>query len=103
MNSFNIEFDQATRTLTVGFGEPADNDAICKDASATLREIEAAGGFYGQILKVTGRMSIPVAMVIAHKVAHLFGAIAVFDPKLSKFVVVITHHPDYKLGQLIEP
>jgi CRISPR-associated protein Csx3 len=41
-------------------------------------------------------------MVLCHKVAHLFGAVACFDPKLAKYVVAISHDPAYAVGDLID-
>jgi CRISPR-associated protein Csx3 len=40
-------------------------------------------------------------MAMAHAVAHLFGFVACFDPKLSAYVVAISHDPAYKPGQLL--
>ncbi|MBR8828042.1 MAG: hypothetical protein DSM107014_09105, partial [Gomphosphaeria aponina SAG 52.96 = DSM 107014] len=46
------------------------------------------------------------SFVIASKIAHLYGAIAVFEPKigeqeLDQYVVTITHHPYYQIGDKI--
>lgn len=100
MSSYSIKLQG--EILTVGFGEPAQNDQIVKDAAARLDELTQNGELSGgALLKINGAATIPVAYVLAHKVGHLYGAIAVFDPKLSKFVVTITHNPAYKLGDLI--
>lgn len=32
---------------------------------------------------------------------HLFGVVAVFDPKISGYVVAITHDPAFKVGDVI--
>jgi CRISPR-associated protein Csx3 len=92
------------QVLTVGFGEPAQNDQIVRDATARLDELTESGQLTGgTLLKINGPASMPVAFVIAHKVAHLYGAIAVYDPKLgNKYVVCITHTPTYQLGDLID-
>lgn len=86
-------------TLRVGFGTPAENNEIVRDVEKNLEAVDLSGG---GLLKVNGPASMPVAMVIAHAVAHIFAAIAVFDPKLGKYVVSITHDPKYRLGDLIE-
>jgi CRISPR-associated protein Csx3 len=39
---------------------------------------------------------------LAHRLVHRFGAVAVFDPKLAKYVVCVTHNPTYELGQLVD-
>ncbi|WP_414529938.1 CRISPR-associated protein Csx3 [Nodularia chucula] len=101
MTTYKIEFKDDI--LRVGFGDPAQNDQIVKDAVARLEEMTTSGKLTGgQLLKINGPISIPVAFVLAHKLAHIYGAIGFFDPKLSKYVICITHNPSYKLGDLID-
>ena len=101
MNTYKIEFKEDI--LRVSFGEPAQNDQIVKDAAKKLAEMAQSGELVGgQLLKINGPVSIPVAFVLAHKLAHIYGAIGFFDPKLAKYVICITHNPAYKLGDLID-
>lgn len=101
MTTYNIELDG--ERLNIGFAEPAQNDQIVRDTAARLDEMQQSGELKGgQLLKINGPASLPVAFVLAHKVAHLFGAVGVFDPKLGKYVISITHNPTYKLGDLID-
>jgi CRISPR-associated protein Csx3 len=106
MSVYNIEI--TGDTLTVGFGsEPANNDRIVIEVSEKLdRLIETKQMCGGKLLKITGRQSVPVAYAICHKVAHLYGAIAIFDPKIGGegfdgYFVVISHSPDYQVGQIL--
>ena len=104
--------DESTYTITrdgdvlrVAFGKPGANDQIVKDAVARLDAMTQAGELSGGgLLKINGPASLPVAMVLTHKLAHLFAAVACFDPKLGKYVVVISHspNPDYVVGNLID-
>ena len=88
--------------LHIGFGKPSDNDQIVKDTVTRLDEMVKTGELSGGgLLKVNGPASLPVAMVLGHKLSHLFQAIACFDPKLDKYVVVISHSPEYSVGELI--
>lgn len=88
--------------LRVGFGDPAQNDQIVKDAEARLSEMVKDGTLAGgSVLKINGPASLPVAIVIGHAVGHLYEAIAVFDPKLTKYVVSVSHGATYKVGDLI--
>ena len=89
-------------TMKVAFGDPATNDVIVKDVHPTLDKMKAEGTLGGPLLKITGPASLPVAFVIAHTVLHLYGAVAVFDPKLQKYVVSVSHNPDYTAGDLID-
>lgn len=89
--------------LQVSFGEPAENSQIVQDAAARLEEMANSGELTGgNLVKVNGPASIPVAFVLSHKLAHIYGAVGCFDPKLGKYVICITHNPDYKLGDLID-
>lgn len=101
MTSYKIEIQGDV--LRVGFGEPAQNDEIVKDAAARLEQMTTSGELKGgAVLKINGPATNPVCFVLAHRVAHLYGAIGVFDPKMGKYVVCISHNPAYKLGDLID-
>lgn len=101
MTTYNIELKEDT--LHISFGESAQNDEIVKDAAARLEEMAQSGILRGgQLLKIIGPTSIPVAFVLAHRLCHLYGAIGCFDPKLGKYVICITHNPAYNLGDLID-
>ncbi|MGB5962489.1 MAG: CRISPR-associated protein Csx3 [Coleofasciculaceae cyanobacterium] len=101
MTTYNIELEGDV--LKVGFGEPAQNDQIVRDATARLEEMSKLGQLSGgPLLKINGPSSLPVACVLAHKVCHIYGAVGVFDPKLGKYVIAITHNPTYKVGDLID-
>lgn len=101
MTTYNIELEG--NVLKVGFGEPAQNDQIVRDAAARLEQMSQSGELSGgPLLKINGPASLPVACVLTHKVCHIYGAVGVFDPKLGKYVIAITHNPTYKLGDLID-
>lgn len=86
-------------TLTIGFGDPAQNTEILKELAETLSSTAFPGG---GIIKITGPASLPVAVAIAHHVCHLYGAVAVFDPKMGGYVVAVSHDPRYQVGGLID-
>jgi len=93
---------QDENTIKVSFGTPAQNDQIVKDASERLNEMIKAGELPGgDLIKVTGPASLPVAMVIAHALGHIYGAVACFDPKINKYVVSIAHGGKYQIGDLV--
>jgi CRISPR-associated protein Csx3 len=102
MNTYNINLAEGN-VLKVGFGSPAQNDQIVKDAEARLDEMIGTGELAGgEIIKVNGPASLPVAMVLTHKLAHRYGTVACFDPKIGKYVVAVTHNPTTKVGDLID-
>ncbi|QFS51972.1 CRISPR-associated protein Csx3 [Nostoc sphaeroides] len=101
MSSYKIDLKEGI--LRINFGESAQNDQIVRDAAARLEEMATSGELAGgPLLKINGTISIPVAFVLAHKLAHIYGAVAFSDPKLGKYVICITHNPSYKLGDLID-
>lgn len=102
MASYKISLE-AGGLLRVGFGDPAQNDQIVKDAVARLDEMVKAGELAGgTVLKINGPASLPVAVAIAHATSHLYGVVGVFDPKLDKYVVAVSHGAAYKPGDLID-
>jgi len=86
-------------TLRLAFGAPALNDAIVRDALLALSALHREGG---RGVRFNGPASLPVAMALSHAVAHLFGFVACFDPKLEKYVVAVSHDPSLKPGDLID-
>jgi CRISPR-associated protein Csx3 len=85
-------------TVDIGFGEPATNAEIVPDAIAALAALGLGGGTG---IHFSGAASLPVAMALAHAVAHLYGYVACFDPKLQGFIVAISHTPAFRVGQVI--
>jgi CRISPR-associated protein Csx3 len=103
MATYNISFDPQTGIMRVGFGDPAQNDAIVRDAVARLVAMTESGELSGgSLIKVNGPASLPVAMAIAHAIAHRYEVVGVFDPKLGKYVVAVSHGNKYRPGDLID-
>jgi CRISPR-associated protein Csx3 len=98
---YNIRLDGDT--MNVSFGAPSTNDSIVREVTETLKDMAGDGTLEGgPLLKINGPASLPVAFVLAHAVLHIYGVVAVRDPKLGKYVVVASHAPDYSVGDLID-
>ncbi|MEM0083854.1 MAG: CRISPR-associated protein Csx3 [Candidatus Methanomethylicia archaeon] len=54
------------------------------------------------LIKVSGRGPIWLYSAVVHAVAHLAKAIAVYDAINNCYIVVVSHHPKYEIGQIIE-
>lgn len=93
----NVSATPAT-LLKIGFGSPAQNTEIVKDAKAALEACQLQGG---ELVLLNGPASLPVACVITHGVCHKFSAVGVFDPKMSGYVVSIAHGGKYNVGDVI--
>lgn len=88
-------------TLTVGFNpsQPASNDQLCAFVRLELMSIDFPGG---KLIKINGAASLPIALVLGHKLQALYGAIGVYDPKLQKYVIAISNSKDFHVGDLVE-
>ncbi|MBD2775411.1 CRISPR-associated protein Csx3 [Iningainema tapete] len=106
MTTYHINLEDDV--LRVKFGTPANGDQIVRDAAARLDELIDSGELSGgSLLKINGRASVLVSQVLAHKLSHLYGAIAFFDPKigdkgLDRYVITISHNPMYKVGDTLD-
>ena len=102
--------DLEDNVLKVGFNPSitATNDQIVADVTARLDELIAENKINGNfLLKINGRASVIASYAIAHKLAHLCGAIAVFDPKIGdrgidRYIVTIQHGSDYTIGETLK-
>ena len=86
--------------LRLSFVGSAQNDEIVRDASSRMAELISAG-LEGRLCLLNGPASLPVAIAIGHAVAHRFGAVACFDPKMAAYVVAVSHDPERSVGSLI--
>ncbi len=103
MSTYNVTIENGD-TLSVGFGDhPAQNDKIVIEASKHIDELIANRKILKrEIIKVNGPASMPVAMMLGYRLSQLFETVACYDPKLSKYVIVVTNNKKYKIGDLID-
>ena len=102
MTTYNVTVSEQNDNfvlLKMGFGNPAGNNEIVVDAVRQVKGLELAGG---KLVKLNGPASLPVAVAISHELSHIFGAVAAYDPKLSKYVVSVSHSPNFNVGDLID-
>ena len=100
--TYHIELLENGTLLKVKFGDPSTNTQIVQDAEAILTTLKEKGDLKGgPLIKVTGPSSMPVAFTLAHHLIHLYETVAIFDPKLSGYVVTSSHGPTYSVGDLI--
>lgn len=85
--------------LSIAFTDPAPNNLIVPAAAAAIAALNLKGG---RGVLFNGPASLPVAMVLAHAVAHLYQFVACYDPKIARYVVAISHTPDFRPGDLLE-
>ena len=85
-----------------------DGNQIILDVQTRLDELIAQEKLRGgSLLLINGRATVLSSYLIASKLQHLYGAIAVFDPKigekgLDRYVVAISHSPEWQVGDFID-
>lgn len=84
--------------VLLNFGEPANNDLVVPAAMEAIHNLRLPGG---RGVLFNGAASLPVAMALAHAVAHLYQFVACYDPKISRYVVVISHAAGMRPGDLL--
>ncbi|MBD2677346.1 MULTISPECIES: CRISPR-associated protein Csx3 [Nostoc] len=107
MTTYRIELEGDI--LKVGFGSTqATGDRIVCDVAKKLDEMIATGEIPGgSLIKINGRISVLVSQVLGDKLGKLYDVIAIFDPKigdkgLDRYVVTISRHPDYRVGNTLD-
>ncbi|MGH1393446.1 MAG: CRISPR-associated protein Csx3 [Trichormus sp.] len=107
MNTYYIKLQGDI--LKVGFGSTlATGDRIVRDVAAKLDEMTATGELPGgNLIKINGRVSVLVSQVLADKLGKLYQAIALLDPKIGapgidRYVVTISRHPQYQVGDILD-
>lgn len=100
---YHLELTEGGTLLRTRFGQPAGNDLIAGELEVQLQEMKSTGRLPGgPLIRVNGAISVPLAMVLAHHLLHLYEAVAVYDPKLSRYVVVSSHGASHRVGDLID-
>ncbi len=99
--SFTINIEK-NNILRVGFGEPAANDQIVRDAGTRVDKLIWTGSICGgKLLQVNGPGSTPVTMLLRHKLVHLYETVACYDPKPGCYVVIAAHGGEHTPGDLV--
>lgn len=102
LTTYFIALEEGVLQVDFNQLQPTQGDRLVRDACDRLAELVADKTLTGgELLKINGPCSLIVSYAIAHKVCHLFKAIAVFDPKMDRYVVVKTTTSSYALGQTL--
>ena len=95
-----VNEESGVATVEIGFGTPATNAELVPAALQALRALPLAGG---RRIRFTGPASVPVVSALTHAVAHQYGFVAWFDPKLQRFVIAVSHDPKLMPGDTLVP
>lgn len=77
---------------------------LIKSAKTQLNELVNHHSFSNiQLLKINGRLPLPIAYLFAHEFQHFFSSIAVYYPQKAVYVITNTTNSDYHIGDNIDP
>lgn len=84
---FELDGDILTVTLPTGKTMAEINEM----AEAELRVTDTLQMCFGKHIKISGRCTTALAVLLGHKLAHTCKSVSIFDPKESTFVLCIQH------------
>lgn len=77
-------------TIEVVLPEGKTNAEILEIAKAELTA-EKNCYFFGNVIRITGRITTHLAMWLAHQLGHICKSMQLFDPKTNQFIQVFSH------------
>lgn len=89
--------DGETMNLAIQITNPGKTEEMVKELREKLREVE----INCSLCMITGNLTIPLSMVVAHHAVHRAKAVAVFDPSINRYIVVVSHSHGWKVGDSI--
>lgn len=100
-SAFTAKIHENTLNINCKLGV-VEGDVLTKYAEIAINYLINNGILKGgNLLKINGKSSMAVNMMIASKVAHLYSNVAVYDPKLSGYVISLRHGGEYAEGEFI--
>lgn len=60
-------------------------------AKEEIRRMIGNGVFYGKDIKINGRITTGMALLLGHELAHVCKSVSIFDPKENSYIRVIEH------------
>ena len=86
MFSFNKE-----NVLSVELPSGKTMAELTVDCTAEIKAMVARGEFYGKDVKINGRLTTSMALVLGHELSHICKSVSIFDPKEGSYVLAIKH------------
>lgn len=84
-------FTLTNSTLTTDLPAGLDQRKLLQQAETEIDQLIKSGAFYGKDLKINGRITTGMALMLGHKLAHVCKSVSIFDPKMNDYVVCIKH------------
>ena len=75
--------------LTITLPEGKTNAELLVMMKGELKDLNEK--FFGKEIKITGRITTHLALLLGHELAHICKSVSLFDPKLNTYVLVLSH------------
>lgn len=82
---FTLEND----VLQVTLPEGKTQAELVEMAKEEIKTIETS--LYGKDIKINGRITTAMSLMLGHKLAHITKSVSIFDPKLNEYIVAVSH------------
>lgn len=64
---------------------------LVASAKEEIKTLVSAGAVFGKDIKLNGRLTTGMAMMLGHELAHVTKSVSIFDPKENDYVLCIAH------------
>lgn len=84
---FRLEGD----VLYVDLPQGRTQDELVESAKEEIRKMIKDGVFFGKDVKLNGRLTTGMALMLGHELAHVCKSVSVFDPKENEYILCVSH------------
>lgn len=82
-----IEGDILKVSLPEGIGQKA----LISMAASNLDDLIGEGSVFAKDIKINGRITTGMCLMMGHKLAHVAKSVSIFDPKENDYILCIKH------------
>ncbi|MEM2383243.1 MAG: CRISPR-associated protein Csx3 [Desulfurococcaceae archaeon] len=94
-----IRIEKTDNVVTIYFDLSPTDILQYKDLPAIINKIfSELQNVNADVVKITGRGPVWLYSAVTHVVAHLTKCVAVYDAVNKKYVIVVSHSPNYHIG-----
>jgi len=91
MSLFTLERDTLKISLKISLPQGLSQKDLIDMTNSEIDTLINSGKLYGKDIKIFGRITTGMALVLGHKLAHVCNSVSIFDPKLNDYILCIRH------------
>jgi hypothetical protein len=77
--------------LMIDLPQGKSQEELVASAKAEIKQLIALGLTYGKDIKLNGRLTTGMALMLGHELAHVSKSVSIFDPKENSYILCIKH------------